>query len=383
MPCPYTGIPFHKPNSPNMVYNSHAMPRDFYDILGLKRGASADEIKQAYRKLSKEWHPDKHKGDKKAEDKFKEINEAYESLSDPKKKQMYDQFGTTGNGAGGGAGGFGGFDFSGFSGNGQRVDFSDLFEGFFGGGGRRSQPREERGDDREVAVTITFMESVTGVEQKFRVRKLTGCDTCKSSGAEPGAKTVTCGECGGTGQIVRQSQSFFGTIQQAVVCPKCRGSGKVPEKPCKKCSGEGRITDDATITLTIPAGIADGQSLRVRGEGDAGRQGATAGDLYVRIAVTPDKRFVREGDDIRTESVISVPDAILGTEISVETVHGVTTLKIPAGTQSGQVFRIKHKGMPVLNTSRFGDHYVTVTVEIPAKLSREERKLVEEWKNLS
>lgn len=356
------------------------MPRDYYDILGLQRGASADEIKQAYRKLSKEWHPDKHRGDKKAEDKFKEINEAYEALNDPKKKQMYDQFGTTGTGSGAGSG-FGGFDFSGFTGGGQRVDFSDLFEGFFGGG-RRGQPREERGDDRELALTISFMESVSGVRRELNIRKLGACKTCGGSGAEQGATLVTCEECGGTGQIMKQSQSFFGLLQQSVLCPQCRGSGKVPEKPCKVCKGEGRVADDVTVTVNIPAGIADGQSLRIRGEGDAARQGGTPGDLYVRIRVEPDGRFTREGDDIKTDVTISVPDAILGTDISIETVHGLTTLKIPAGTQSGQIFRIKHKGMPVLNTSRFGDHYVTVTVEIPGKLSREERKLVEEWKKL-
>ncbi|NOS68160.1 MAG: molecular chaperone DnaJ, partial [Candidatus Peribacteraceae bacterium] len=265
---------------------------------------------------------------------------------------------------------------------GQRVDFSDLFEGFFGGGGRRGQPREERGDDREISVTINFMESVSGVARELRIRKLGSCKTCSGSGAEPGAKLVTCEECGGTGQVVRQSQSFFGMLQQAVLCPKCRGSGKVPEKPCKTCSGEGRIAEDSNVSIDIPAGIADGQSLRIRGSGDAARQNGTSGDLYVRITVTPDKRFVRDGDDIRMEIVITVPDAILGTDISIETVLGPTTLKVPAGTQSGQVFRIKHKGMPVLNASRFGDHYVTVTVEIPAKLSREERKLVEEWKRL-
>ncbi len=369
------------------------MPRDYYDILGLQRGASADDIKQAYRKLSKEWHPDKHKGDKKAEEKFKEINEAYEALNDPKKKQMYDQFGTTGSphfgsGPSAGPGGFGGFDFSGFTGEGPssgsgRIDFSDLFEGLFGGGGRRGRPREERGDDREITVTISFMEAVSGVRRALRVRKLDACKTCGGSGAESGAKLVTCEKCGGTGQIIRQSQSFFGMLQQSVLCSQCRGSGKVPEKPCKTCSGEGRVADDVTVTVDIPAGIADGQSLRVRSSGDAARQNGTPGDLYVRIRVESDERFVREGDNIKTVVTIGVPDAILSTEIPIATVHGSSTLKIPAGTQSGQVFRIKHKGMPVLNTSRFGDHYVTVTVEIPAKLSREERKLVEEWKKLA
>ena len=358
------------------------MASDYYKILGLSRSASADDIKQAYRKLSKEWHPDKHKGDKKAVDKFKEINEAYEGLNDPKKKQMYDQFGSTGSGSGGfgGGQGFGGFDFSGFAG-GQRVDVGDLFEGFFGGG--RKQPREERGGDREVEIGIDFTDTVTGARKEMQIKKLRACDMCSGSGAEKGSKLITCPDCGGTGQIMKTAQSFFGTIQQAMQCPRCKSSGKVPEKACSKCSGEGRISDVAKITLDIPAGIDDGQTLRVRGEGDAGRQGAPAGELYVHVRVRADARFTREGDDIRTVTSINVPDAILGSEIAAETVHGSTTLKIPAGTQSGQVFRIKQKGMPVLNTSRFGDHYVTVTVEIPAKLSREERKLVEEWKRLS
>lgn len=371
------------------------MPRDYYDILGVPRSASADDIKQAYRKLSKEWHPDKHKGDKKAEDKFKEINEAYEALSDPKKKQMYDQFGAAGvnGGAGGfsGGAGFSGFDFSGFTGGPSsgsgRVDFSDLFEGFFGGGGPGSRAgrrgrREEAGADREIELTIPFAESVAGARKVIRVRVLVACGDCGGTGAKAGAKLVTCSECGGTGQITKTSQSFFGLLQQTSVCPRCRGSGKIPEKPCVACDGEGRVAKDVEVQVDIPAGIADGQSLRLRGRGDAGRQGANAGDLYIRIAVTPDKRFVREGDDIQSSLTISVPDAILGTDAPVETVHGSTTLKIPPGTQSGQIFRIKHKGMPVLNTSRFGDQYVTVTVDIPSKLSREERKLVEEWKKL-
>ncbi|MBI2636034.1 molecular chaperone DnaJ [Candidatus Peregrinibacteria bacterium] len=357
------------------------MSRDYYDVLGLQESASADDIKQAYRKLSKEWHPDKHKGDKKAEEKFKKINEAYETLNDPKKKQMYDQFGTMGSGSGPGAG-FGGFDFSGFTGGGH-MNFSDLFEGFFGGRERRSQSREERGDDREISITIAFVEAVSGTNRELRVKKLVACKTCSGSGTESGGRLVVCEKCEGTGQIIRQSQSFFGLIQQSVVCNNCRGSGKVPEHPCKACRGEGRIADDATIKVAVPAGIGDGQSLRIRGDGDAARRGGTPGDLYVRIRVEQDRRFARDGDDINTTVSIGVPDAILGAAIPIETVHGPIQLKIHPGTQSGQIFRIKHKGMPVLNTSRFGDHYVKVNVEIPSRTSREVRQLVEEWKRLS
>jgi molecular chaperone DnaJ len=361
------------------------MAKEYYDILGLQKGASVDEVKQAYRKLSKELHPDKHKGDKKAEDRFKEVNEAYETLSNPQKKQMYDQFGSAGPGAGG-AGGFGGFDFSGFAGGGgggERVDFSDLFEGFFGGGGGRGgQRRSQKGEDKEVAITVPFTDAVKGAAHVIRVRKLKSCDICKGSGAQPGSSTVTCGDCGGTGQVTRTAQSFFGVMQQRVICPKCQGAGKVPEKTCKTCDGEGRVMDTVELSIDIPAGIDDGQTLRLRGQGDAGRQGAEAGDLYVHVRITPDDRFERQGADIRTEKSISVLDALLGIELPVETVHGEETISVPAGTQPGQVFRIRHKGMPVLSTNRFGDHYVTVEVEIPTRLGKDERKLLEEWRKL-
>ncbi len=357
------------------------MPRDFYEILGLSRSASADDIKKAYRKLSKELHPDKHKGDKAAEAKFKEVNEAYETLSNSQKKQMYDQFGTTGNGAGGfrpGAGG--GFDFSGFGGNGQSFDFGDLFEGFFGGG--RQQRGPSKGADLELAIEIDFTESVSGLSRVMEFEALRPCGECKGDGAAHGSKIVTCEECGGTGQVTRTANSFFGAVQQRMQCPKCRGSGKVPEKACPRCDGTGRRRERVKVTVDVPAGIADGQTLRVRGEGSAGERGASAGDLYVHVRVRPDPRFAREGDDIHSALVITVPDAVLGAEMTVQTVHGPVTLKIPAGTQSGQMLRIKGKGMPVLQTSRHGDHFVTVTVEIPGKLSREERKLVEEWRKL-
>ncbi len=363
------------------------MPRDFYDVLGLKRGASADEIKKAYRSLSKELHPDKHKGDKAAEAKFKEVNEAYETLSNPQKKQMYDQFGSAGANMGGGGGGgfgggqgFGGFDFSGFQ-QGDASSFSDLFEGFFGGGAGRAR-QSDRGEDREVEMTIDLADAFTGVEKNISVRKLHACDRCKGDGAEEGSKISTCTECGGTGQVTHMTQSIFGRLQQRVICPKCRGSGKVPEKACSKCQGEGRTQQDVSLSISIPAGIRDDQSLRLRGEGDAGRRGATAGDLYVHIRVKEDPRFEREGDDIHVVLNISVVDAILGTEKQIPTVHGNVSLKIPEGTQPEQILRLKGKGMPVLNTNRFGDHYVMVKVQVPTKLSRAERKLVEEWRSL-
>ncbi len=353
------------------------MPRDYYEILGVSRDAPVGDIKKAYRKLSKELHPDKNKNDKDAEKKFQEVNEAYEVLSDDKKRKQYDTFGAAGVGGAGGQGGFGGFDFSGFQGAGG---FGDIFESFFGGarGGSRTQ-RSERGRDREVRLTIDFDEAVKGVQKKIALDTFISCAECEGKGTEKGSEMITCSDCGGTGQQTKTAQSFFGVIQQSFVCPSCSGAGRVPEKKCGKCSGEGRVRKKETITLDIPAGIHDGQTLRLSGKGEAGRHGAQAGDLYLLIVVRPDPRFERDKDDVHTYSVISVLDAIMGTQIKVKTVHGDKELKIPAGTQPGQIFRIKGEGMPVLGSSKHGDHYVTITVEIPKKLSKEERRLMEEW----
>jgi molecular chaperone DnaJ len=342
----------------------------------LSKDASADDIKKAYRKLSKEWHPDKHKGDKGAEDRFKEINQAYETLSDPQKKSAYDQFGSTGNGPGGGPN-FGGFDFSGF---GNTADFSDIFEGFFGG--RQRQKVQEEGANREVRIAIEFMDAVRGAQKMIRLPRLVTCTTCEGSGAEAGAKIITCATCGGTGQVTRTVNSFFGQIQQRMICAQCEGSGKVPEKPCHTCKGSGRIEDTVDVTVDIPAGIDNGQTLSIRGQGDAGLRGAASGDLYVHVRVNPDPRFVREGDDVHSSVRIPVVEAILGGTVEVETVQGSSTVTIPEGTQPGTVLRMRDKGIVRLGTSRHGDHYVTVQVEIPKKLSKAERKVVEEWGEL-
>lgn len=375
---------------PSLVYTVPRMAKDPYKILGVERSASEQEIKQAYRKLSKELHPDKHKGDKSKEDSFKEVNQAYEILSDPKKKQMYDQFGNADAGAGfGGGGGFGGFDFSGFQGGAGGFDPSqfeglgDLFETFFGSsGGRRPRRNDGNGRDIEIEMTIPFEAAVTGMEREVTFTTQVQCADCNGGGGEKGSGMVTCKECDGKGSVVRQTRSLFGTIQQNAICPTCHGSGKVPEKPCKQCNGEGRRQDRKSVKVRVPAGIDDGQSLKITGEGEAGRNGAPAGALFVRMRVQPDERFVRDGDDIRTMLDLSVIDAALGTTVDVDTVQGTSSMTIPAGTQPGQVLRVKGKGMPVLNTSRHGDHYVTISVAVPSKLSKEEKKLFEELKKL-
>ncbi|MBT3292591.1 molecular chaperone DnaJ [Candidatus Peregrinibacteria bacterium] len=352
------------------------MAKDYYKILGLERSASLEEIKSGYRKMSKKLHPDKHKGDKDVENKFKEVNEAYETLKDPKKKQMYDQFGSTGNQTGGA----GGFDFSGFNTGGG---FSDIFENFFSGSREQPGRPSQKGGDIEVEISINFTDAVSGMQREISIDKQVTCKTCKGSGADDGTEMESCSGCKGTGQQVRTQQSFFGTIQQSVVCGSCNGSGKVPKKPCSHCKGEGRRVERDNISIEVPAGVHDTQTLRIRGKGQAGRQGQDSGDLYVHIRVPRDHRFHREADDIHTSVLIPVVDAILGSSISVETVHGPVSLKIPEGTQPGQVFRIKGKGMPVVNSSRKGDHFVTANVEVPKKLNKKEKKILEEWKKQS
>lgn len=358
------------------------MAKDFYSVLGVQKTSSEAEIKQAYRKLSKELHPDKHKGDKEKEAKFKEVNEAYEVLSDPKKKEAYDRFGSADfngfrPGQGGGFGGFSGFDASSFSG-----DFGDIFDAFFSGGRGAPRRTDSRGRNLETEMTISFAEAVTGMEREISLKTEVTCESCGGTGSAEGSKLVTCVECGGTGAVTRTSRSLFGMIRQSVLCETCKGAGKVPEKPCKTCRGEGRVTGNKTVRVRIPAGIDDGQALRVTGEGEAGKHGSAAGDLLVRIHVATDKRFEREGDDIRSTVSLRVVDAVLGTKMDVETVHGTSVIDIPAGTQPGQVLRLKGKGMPIVNTSRTGDHFVTVDIVVPTKLSKEERKLFEELKNL-
>ena len=357
---------------------------DYYQTLGLSRDASADDIKKAYRKLSKEYHPDKHKGDKKAEEKYKQINRAYEALSDPKKKQAYDQFGSEdgpqfgGAGGGGGFGGFGGFGSGG--GFESAGGFGDIFETFFGGrrGGGGSR---EQGRTLEIQIAISLEDAFNGTRKTIRLKKMAACSSCSGSGQKKGSKSINCTTCNGTGQVTKTAQSFFGVIQQSMICEKCRGAGKVPEKPCGECSGEGRVKKSEEVVVDVPAGINDGQTLRIRGKGEAGRVGSEAGDLYVHIRVAPDARLVRDGNDLRAEVRIPVPDAVLGTEVKIKTFEGDVKVKIPAGTQPGQILRVKGSGMPVVNSSRRGDLFVHVVVEVPKRVGRNEKKLWEGLRN--
>jgi molecular chaperone DnaJ len=343
--------------------------KDYYEVLGVAKSASADEIKRAYRKLALQLHPDKDSGD---EAKFKEVNEAYEVLKDPKKRAQYDQFGHAGPfGQGPQGEGFGGFDFdfSQFSGG-----FGDIFDNFFGGGGR---PQTPRGRDLEVALQIDFKESVFGVDKKLTLNIDDVCDRCSGNGAEPGTKLANCGTCGGQGFVVHAQRTVVGTIQQRAVCPTCAGRGQKPEHNCNKCSGSGVVNRAKALTVKVPAGVENGSVLRLRGEGEAAR-GGSKGDLYVHIGVRPDKRFSRQGYDIVSQVKVPMVEAVLGSTAPVATVDGKVTLKIPAGTQSGKVFRLAQHGV-VKDGNRRGDHLVEVLVDIPTKLTPKQRKLLEEF----
>ncbi len=360
-----------------------AEKRDYYELLGVQKGASDDEIKKAFRKLAVKYHPDKEGGN---ESKFKEINEAYEVLKDKQKRQRYDQFGHAGVG---GASGGGGNPFEGFGGQGQNVhfdfgggnfgDLGDIFSQFFGGGGRQSQS-QNRGRDIETSVTLTFEEAIFGTEEQVSLNIDVLCDHCKGSGAEPGFGTKTCPTCQGSGQEVKVINSLFGPIQQAQTCHTCRGRGKVPEKNCSQCNGHGVRREKQDITVKIPAGVDEGSAIRLSGRGEA-VAGGVAGDLYVAIHVKPHKKFTREGDLILSEETVSMIDAALGSELDVETVDGTVTMKIPAGTQSGTDFKLSGHGVPHLKGSDRGAQIITVSVETPTNLSRKEKQLLEQLRD--
>jgi molecular chaperone DnaJ len=354
-----------------------ATTRDYYDILGVKKDASADEIKKAFRRAAVEHHPDRG-GD---ETKFKELNEAYEVLKDTDKRKRYDQFGHAGVGGGAGGNPFGG-GFGGAPGQNINFDFGDLglgdiFSSFFGGGGQQQQQRQARGRDVEADVEISFEQAVFGTEVDLTMNIEDNCEHCKGTTVEPGYELETCDQCKGTGQVVTMTRTVFGNIQQASICPKCHGAGKVPEKACSVCRGKGTQAKKQTIQLKIPAGVDDGATIRLREHGEAIANGPK-GDLYVNIRVKPHKKFTREGDLILSEEHLPMVEAALGTEIDVETVDGPIRMKVPAGTQSGSDFKLSNRGVPHLRGGSRGAHIVTITVDTPTKLSRLQRALLDE-----
>lgn len=360
-----------------------ATKRDYYEVLGVDKSASADEIKKAYRRLAVQYHPDKQGGN---EEKFKEIGEAYEVLKDAEKRKRYDQFGHAGvGGNGNGAGGFGGFNGYGF-GQGQEMHFDfgdlglgDIFGSFFGGGGQQ-QRRQARGRDVEAQVEITFEQAVFGTEADLILNLEDTCEHCKGTTVEPGHELKTCDTCKGTGQVINVTRTIFGNIQQASVCPKCHGTGKIPEKVCSVCHGKGTQVKKQTIKLKIPAGIDDGATIRLREHGEAIANGPK-GDLYVNIRVKPHKKFTREGDLILSKEHVDMVDAALGTTIEVDTVDGKVTMKIPAGTQSGSDFKLSNHGVPHLRGETRGPQIVTILVDTPTKLTKRQQELLQEFGN--
>jgi molecular chaperone DnaJ len=344
--------------------------KDYYELLGINKGASDDDIKKAFRKLAIKYHPDKNKGDKEAEEKFKEINEAYQILSDPQKKAQYDQFGTTDFQAGGGFNG-GGFDFSDMGG------FGDIFESFFGGGfsggGRRRRNGPEKGADIETTIRLTFEEAVFGVEKEISVTRNENCETCHGTGSKNGTAPKTCDKCGGTGQMKVQRNTPLGSFVSVTSCDKCGGTGKIITDPCTTCHGSGKEKKHRTIKINIPAGVDNGNIIPLRGQGEHGVNGGPPGDLYVNIRVTASSTFKRQGFDIYIDEHVSFGQAALGAEIKVPTIDGDVKYTIPEGTQSGTIFRLKNKGVQKVNSNSRGDQYVNVIVDIPKNLNQKQK----------
>lgn len=347
--------------------------RDYYEVLGLSKSASKEEIKKAYRKLSKQYHPDINKADD-AADKFKEIKEAYEVLSDEQKKAHYDQFGHTDPNQGFG----GGQDFGGFGG------FEDIFSSFFGGGGRRRDPNAPRqGADLQYTMTLSFEEAAFGKDTEIEIPREENCDTCKGSGAKPGTKVENCSHCHGTGQLNVEQNTAFGRIVNRRACHHCQGTGKIIPNKCSTCGGDGKVQKRKKIQVKVPAGIDDGQQLRVTGQGEPGINGGPSGDLYVVFHVRTHEFFERDGDDVYCEMPVTFAQSALGDEIEVPTLHGKVKLKIPAGTQTGTRFRLKGKGVPNVRGYGQGDQHVVVLVVTPKKLTEKQKDLLREFSEIS
>ncbi len=355
------------------------MPTDFYAVLGVGRDASEADIKRAYRGLARKFHPDVAEDKPAAETRFKEINEAYEVLSDPAKRQQYDRFGTVANGAAGpGAGGF-----SGFGGDG----FTDIFDMFFGGRpGAAQQPRAggpQRGADLRYDLQITLDEAFTGVEREISFNHLGSCETCKGSGAKPGTLVQRCDRCGGSGAMRSVRQTPLGQFVTQTTCTKCGGEGTVVPTPCETCRGRGRVERNRVLTVKIPAGVDEGSRIRVTGSGEGGARGGPAGDLYVYLSVAPHQRLRRDGTDLYLDVPVTFTQAALGAALEVDSLDGTVPLQLAAGTQSGSTYRVRGRGMPTVRGTARGDLLATVHVVVPSKLSRRERELLEEYARVS
>jgi len=345
--------------------------RDYYEVLGVSKDASKDEIKKAYRKLAKKYHPDVSE-EENASEKFKEAQEAWDVLGDQQKRAQYDQFGHAGQNAGQGFGGFGGAeDFGGFG---------DIFDMFFGGGGRRRDPNAPRkGADLQYTMTLGFEEAIFGKETDIQIPKEETCDTCDGSGAKPGTEPETCSHCRGAGQLNQEQDTPFGRVVNRRVCHYCQGTGKIIKDKCNTCGGNGKVKTRKTIHISIPAGIDEGQQIRVSGQGEPGENGGPAGDLYVVVQIRPHEFFQREGNHIFCEMPITFAQAALGDEVEVPTVHGKVKLKVPAGTQAGKTFRLKEKGAPSIRGTGHGDQHVKMRVVTPTNLNDRQKELLREF----
>lgn len=361
-----------------LVNHMPEQKRDYYEVLGVSKGASDDEIKKAYRKLAKKYHPDMNPGDKEAEAKFKEVNEAYSVLSDEQKRARYDQFGHAGvdpnYGAGGPSGGFGGFDMG-------DIDLGDIFGSFFGGGGfggfggggaRRNGP--QKGESLRANLTITFEEAAFGCEKEINLNRTEECDECHGSGCQPGTTAETCPDCRGTGVVRVQQRTGGFAFSSTAACTRCRGTGKIIHSPCKSCGGSGSVKKSKRITVTIPAGIDDGQAVSLRGQGNAGKNGGPAGDLIVGVRVKPHPQFRRDGTTVLYEQPVTFFQAAMGAELEIPTIDGKVKYTLPAGTQTGTTFRLRGKGIPELRGRGRGDQYVTIRVQVPTSMNAEQKE---------
>jgi molecular chaperone DnaJ len=359
------------------------MAADYYDVLNVPRNASDDEIKKAYRRLAMKYHPDRNNGSREAEEKFKEITEAYDVLRDPAKRAAYDRYGEAGLRGGGPGGGFHHVDLS----EALNIFMRDLgglggFGDLFGGATRRGGSQSKQGADLRITIPLTLEEVATGVTKTVSIKLLNPCEHCSGSGAEPGTNVTTCATCKGSGEIRRAQQSFFGSVVSVSVCPTCAGEGTVVSSPCKKCKGEGRVRGEEEIKIKVPAGVATGQYMTLRGVGNAGPRNGGRGDIIVVFEVEEDERFERDGEDLYTEVLVTYPQLVLGDDIEVPTVSGTVNLRIPAGTQSGQVLHLRGRGLPRVNASGVGDLHVRLQLWTPDVTTAEEEKLLRRLQEL-